>query len=46
MDCYKKTIANEGIGGLWNGWGANVARNSVINASKLASYDQFKQICL
>lgn len=46
MHCYSKTISEEGFFALWNGWGANVMRNSVINASKLASYDQFKQICL
>lgn len=45
MDCYKQTISKEGLKGLWVGWGPNVLRNSVINASKLASYDQFKQIC-
>jgi hypothetical protein len=39
IDCYAKTIQKEGFSALWNGWGANVARNSVINASKLASYD-------
>lgn len=32
--------------GLWVGWGPNVMRNSVINAAELASYDQFKQMCL
>lgn len=46
MDCYSKTVANEGVLGLWNGWGPNVLRNSVINAAELAAYDQFKQMAL
>ena len=39
MDCYRSTIAKDGIKGLWVGWGANVMRNSVIVAAKMASYD-------
>jgi solute carrier family 25 uncoupling protein 8/9 len=39
VDCYRQTIAKDGISGLWVGWGANVMRNSVICAAKLASYD-------
>ena len=39
IDCYKKIVAADGIGGLWTGWGPNVVRNSVINAAELASYD-------
>ena len=46
MDCYKKTVQKDGVKGLWVGWGPNVMRNSVINAAELASYDQFKQMCL
>ena len=42
IDCYKKTVAKDGVKGLWVGWGPNVMRNSVINASELAAYDQFK----
>lgn len=34
----------EGIGALWTGLGPNVARNAIINAAELASYDQFKQV--
>jgi len=46
IDCYKKTVAKDGVKGLWVGWAPNVMRNSVINAAELAAYDQFKQICL
>jgi len=42
MDCYKQTIAKDGIKGLWVGCGPNIVRNSVINAAELAAYDQFK----
>jgi hypothetical protein len=34
----------EGVGGLWTGIGPNVARNGIINAVELASYDQVKQV--
>lgn len=29
---------------LWTGVGPNVARNALINAAELASYDQVKQV--
>lgn len=34
----------EGVGALWTGLGPNVARNAIINAAELASYDQVKQV--
>ena len=43
VDCYRQILSKNGPGGLWVGWGPNVARNSIINAAKLASYDQIKQ---
>jgi solute carrier family 25 (mitochondrial uncoupling protein), member 8/9 len=46
IDCYKKIVAADGIGGLWTGLGPNVMRNSIINAAELASYDQYKEIIL
>lgn len=46
MDCYKKTIAKDGIAGLWVGVGPNMMRNAIINAAELAAYDQFKQLAL
>ena len=44
MDCYKKTIAKDGVKGLWVGVGPNIMRNATINAAELAAYDQFKQL--
>jgi solute carrier family 25 uncoupling protein 8/9 len=32
----------EGLLGLWKGLGPNIARNAIINAAELASYDQIK----
>ena len=32
--------------GLWTGLGPNLARNSLMNAVELASYDQCKQLAL
>lgn len=34
----------EGLKALWTGLGPNVARNAIINAAELASYDQVKQV--
>ncbi|QHO14394.1 hypothetical protein HN51_071769 [Arachis hypogaea] len=34
----------EGVGALWTGIGPNIARNAIINAAELASYDHVKQI--
>ena len=39
MDAYSKIMAKDGITGFWVGWGPNVARNAIINAAELASYD-------
>ena len=39
VDCYRQTYAKAGFPGFWVGWAPNVARNSVINAAELASYD-------
>jgi solute carrier family 25 uncoupling protein 8/9 len=48
--CLKPSIftqfREEGIAGLWKGLGPNVARNAIINAAELASYDQVKQSLL
>jgi solute carrier family 25 uncoupling protein 8/9 len=30
------------MAGLWKGLGPNIARNAIINAAELASYDQIK----
>lgn len=34
----------DGVRALWTGLGPNVARNAIINAAELASYDQVKQV--
>lgn len=36
----------EGSRSLWTGLGPNMARNAIINAVELASYDQIKQTLL
>ncbi|RRT80722.1 hypothetical protein B296_00011454 [Ensete ventricosum] len=44
LDAYFKIIRQEGIWSLWTGLGPNIARNAIINAAELASYDQIKQV--
>jgi solute carrier family 25 uncoupling protein 8/9 len=39
IDCYKKIVQEDGVKGLWRGWGPNVVRNSTFNAAELAGYD-------
>ena len=46
MSAYKLIVKEEGLGALWTGLGPNVARNALINAAELASYDQIKQSLL
>uniref|UniRef100_A0A0E0MIF8 Uncoupling protein n=1 Tax=Oryza punctata TaxID=4537 RepID=A0A0E0MIF8_ORYPU len=46
MDAYAKIVRQEGFAALWTGIGPNVARNAIINAAELASYDQVKQTIL
>lgn len=46
LDAYSKIVRQEGIAALWTGLGPNVARNAIINAAELASYDQVKQTIL
>ena len=43
---YRTILAEEGILGFWTGWGPNVVRNSVINASELISYTEIKKYFL
>lgn len=40
---YGIIAREEGLVGLWKGLGPNIARNALINAAELASYDQIKQ---
>ncbi|GJP63366.1 hypothetical protein CLOP_g20441, partial [Closterium sp. NIES-67] len=39
-------LSSEGVAALWTGVGPNIARNAIINAAELASYDQIKQSLL
>ena len=34
----------EGLAGLWTGVGPNIARNAIINAVELASYDTVRPL--
>lgn len=46
LGAYGIIIREEGLGALWTGLGPNIARNAIINAAELASYDQIKQSLL
>ena len=46
MAAYRMIAKEEGIAGLWTGVVPNITRNSVINATELATYDQVKQMLL
>ncbi|KAG9142561.1 hypothetical protein Leryth_011650 [Lithospermum erythrorhizon] len=46
LDAYSKIVRQEGVVKLWTGLGPNIARNAIINAAELASYDQVKQTIL
>ncbi|XP_004506657.1 mitochondrial uncoupling protein 1-like [Cicer arietinum] len=46
LNAYSSIVRQEGVGALWTGLGPNIARNGIINAAELASYDQVKQTIL
>ncbi|PIA60527.1 hypothetical protein AQUCO_00300192v1 [Aquilegia coerulea] len=46
LNAYATIFRQEGLGALWTGIGPNIARNAIINAAELASYDQIKQTIL
>ncbi|XVF46651.1 hypothetical protein PTKIN_Ptkin03bG0044600 [Pterospermum kingtungense] len=46
LDAYYTIVRQEGLGALWTGLGPNIARNAIVNAAELASYDQVKQTIL
>ncbi|XP_031386129.1 mitochondrial uncoupling protein 2-like isoform X2 [Punica granatum] len=46
LNAYATIAKQEGLGALWTGLGPNIARNAVINAAELASYDQVKMTIL
>ncbi|EGR32123.1 hypothetical protein IMG5_095380 [Ichthyophthirius multifiliis] len=43
LDAYTKIVRTQGAAGLWQGLAPNIVRNSVINATELATYDESKQ---
>jgi solute carrier family 25 uncoupling protein 8/9 len=43
LSAYSMIAREEGIRGLWTGYGANVGRNSIMNAVELAGYDVVKE---
>lgn len=46
FSAYRIIAKEEGVLGLWKGLGPNIARNAIINAAELASYDQVKEALL
>lgn len=46
LDAYRKIVSLEGVTKLWTGLGPNIARNSVICAAELSTYDVAKEFAL
>lgn len=46
LDAYYTIVMQEGLSALWTGIGPNIARNAIINAAELASYDHIKEMVL
>lgn len=46
LAAYGIIARTEGLAALWTGVGPNMARNAIINAAELASYDQIKETLL
>ncbi|CAI9106903.1 OLC1v1006150C1 [Oldenlandia corymbosa var. corymbosa] len=46
LDAYYTIVKQEGLTALWTGLGPNIARNAIINAAELASYDHVKEAIL
>ncbi|KAK2396500.1 mitochondrial uncoupling protein [Trifolium repens] len=46
LNAYSSIVRQEGVRALWTGLGPNIARNSIISAAELASYDQVKRTIL
>ncbi|KAL7082070.1 hypothetical protein ACP275_14G077500 [Erythranthe tilingii] len=46
LDAYRAIVKQEGVAALWTGLGPNIARNAIINAAELASYDHIKETIL
>ncbi|KAK4492080.1 hypothetical protein RD792_002877 [Penstemon davidsonii] len=46
LNAYYTIVKEEGVLSLWTGLGPNIARNAIINAAELASYDHVKETIL
>ncbi|KAL2557522.1 Mitochondrial uncoupling protein 2 [Forsythia ovata] len=46
LNAYYTIVKQEGVAALWTGLGPNIARNAIINAAELASYDHVKETIL
>ncbi|KAK4412367.1 Mitochondrial uncoupling protein 2 [Sesamum alatum] len=46
LHAYYAIVSQEGVAALWTGLGPNIARNAIINAAELASYDHVKETIL
>ncbi|KAL3518106.1 hypothetical protein ACH5RR_020695 [Cinchona calisaya] len=46
FDAYFSIAKQEGLAALWTGLGPNIARNAIMNAAELASYDHVKETIL
>ncbi|KAI3433585.1 hypothetical protein D9Q98_003396 [Chlorella vulgaris] len=46
LAAYRIIARQEGIRALWTGTTPNIARNSVVNAAELATYDQIKEVLM
>ncbi|KAK6145296.1 hypothetical protein DH2020_022116 [Rehmannia glutinosa] len=46
LDAYYAIVKQEGVAALWTGLGPNIARNAIVNAAELASYDHIKETIL
>ncbi|KAH6810496.1 uncoupling protein 2 [Perilla frutescens var. frutescens] len=46
LQAYYAIAKQEGVAALWTGIGPNIARNAIVNAAELASYDHIKETIL
>ncbi|KAL0287608.1 UNVERIFIED_CONTAM: Mitochondrial uncoupling protein 2 [Sesamum calycinum] len=46
LHAYYAIVSQEGVAALWTGLGPNIARNAIVNAAELASYDHVKETIL
>jgi solute carrier family 25 (mitochondrial uncoupling protein), member 8/9 len=46
ITAWRAARRQEGVSALWTGLAPNVARNAIVNATELATYDTFKEAFL